>query len=78
MPPNYILENVAVFHLPGFIVQGRHDVICPPLFAYALSQAWGKNAQTIFVDDAGHSAFEAGILEHLIHALKSLSNMIKG
>ena len=78
LPINHILDNIArIAHLPGFIVQGRHDVICPPHSAYALSEAWGTNAQTIFVDDAGHSAFEAGILEHLIHALNSLSNMIK-
>ena len=78
LKPNHILDNLSkISHLPAFIVQGRHDVICPPHSAFNLADNWGKNAQIIFVDDAGHSAFETGILEHLIGALNSMSKMIR-
>ena len=78
MEPNHILDNISkISHLPAYIVQGRHDVICPPNSAFQLADAWGKNAKIAFVDDAGHSAFEAGILQQLINALKSFSNVIK-
>ena len=40
-------------HLPAIVVQGRHDVICPPFTAYRLVEAWGRQAQLRMVDDAG-------------------------
>lgn len=34
--PNYLLENVhKIRHIPGMIVQGRYDVVCPT------KSAWG-------------------------------------
>ena len=38
------MDNVGcVSHLPAIIVQGRHDVICPPATAYKLAAKWGEN-----------------------------------
>lgn len=76
LAPDHILNNLAkIAHLPAYIVQGRHDVICPPFSAYELQKQWGSQAQIAFVDDAGHSAFEKGISTSLIHALSSLEKM---
>ena len=54
-------------HLPGVIVQGRYDVICPPATAHRLHQAWPE-AKYHLIPDAGHAAMEAGIARALIAA----------
>ena len=42
MPKNHIMDNVGcISHLPAIIVQGRHDVICPPVTACKLAAKWG-------------------------------------
>ncbi|MDQ1830103.1 prolyl aminopeptidase [Massilia scottii] len=56
-----------IAHLPCVIVQGRYDVICPPLSAYRLHQAW-PGARLRMVADAGHGALEAGIAKALVGA----------
>lgn len=45
-------------HIPGVIVQGRYDVVCPMESAWALHRAWPE-ADFIITPDSGHSAFEA-------------------
>jgi proline iminopeptidase len=54
-------------HIPGVIVQGRYDVVCPMRSAWALHRAWPE-ADLRIVPDAGHSAFEKGILSELVAA----------
>lgn len=53
--------------IPGVIVQGRYDVVCPATSAWELHKAWPDATLTI-VDDAGHSAAEPGIIHHLVEA----------
>jgi proline iminopeptidase len=60
-----------VRHLPCTIVQGRYDVICPPVTADALARAWPE-AEYIVVPDAGHSVREPGITRELIFAVKRM------
>ncbi len=65
---NQLLENVNLIrHLPGIIVQGRYDVVCPMITAWELHQAWPE-AEFIVVPDAGHSVSEPGIRHALIKA----------
>ncbi|MEO0835530.1 MAG: prolyl aminopeptidase [Cyanobacteria bacterium J06642_3] len=65
---NQLLENIEpIRHLPGVIVQGRYDVVCPMISAWELHQAWSE-AELIVVEDAGHSASEPGIKDALITA----------
>ncbi len=45
-------------HIPGVIVHGRYDVVCPMESAWALHRAWPE-ADFIITPDSGHSAFEA-------------------
>jgi proline iminopeptidase len=54
-------------HLPAVIVQGRYDVICPPLSAWRLHQAW-PGSRLRMIPDAGHGALEAGIARALVAA----------
>ncbi len=53
--------------VPGVIVQGRYDVVCPIESADALARAW-PDAEYVIVPDAGHSAMEPGIRTALIDA----------
>ncbi|NEQ38083.1 MAG: prolyl aminopeptidase [Okeania sp. SIO3I5] len=63
-----LLKNVdKIRHIPGVIVQGRYDVICPMVSAWELHQAWPE-AEFIVVPDAGHSVTEPGIKDALIRA----------
>ena len=73
MPDAHILSNIdRIKHLPAHIIQGRHDVICPPFTAQKLALAWGKNAQLQMIDEAGHSTFERGIAHALLVALDTI------
>ena len=64
-----LLANVGrIRHLPCTIVQGRYDVIGPPVTADALARAWPE-AEYIVVPDAGHSIREPGITQELVAAV---------
>jgi proline iminopeptidase len=67
-----LIANVgAVRHLPGIIIQGRYDMICPMRSADALARAWPE-AELVVVPDAGHSAMEPGIREQLVLATERM------
>ena len=73
LPADYIVKNVQYLkQLPCYIVQGRHDVICPPASAYKLHKIWGHHSKLLLVDDAGHSAFEHGTLRNLMLFLQTI------
>lgn len=66
--PNWLLENVdKIRKIPAVIVHGRYDVICPLENAWALHKAWPESKLQI-VPDAGHAAFEPGIIDALVRA----------
>lgn len=54
-------------HIPTIIIQGRYDMVCPPLTAWELAQAM-PHAEFIIIPDAGHSAMETGICTALVAA----------
>ncbi|MGX7728664.1 prolyl aminopeptidase [Rhodococcus sp. 2H158] len=53
--------------IPGVIVQGRYDVVCPATSAWELHKTW-TGSELVVVDDAGHAANEPGITHHLLEA----------
>ncbi|MCM8557652.1 prolyl aminopeptidase [Sphingomicrobium sediminis] len=59
------MDRIA--HIPGIIVQGRHDCCTPPHSAWLLAKAWPEGELQI-VDDGGHSYSEPGILDGLVRA----------
>jgi proline iminopeptidase len=69
-----LIQNVSVIkNIPGFIIHGRYDMICPIEQAHALHKAW-ENSEFFVVQGAGHSAGEAGISAALI---KASDDMVK-
>ena len=68
LEPDQILRNAAVLkNIPGVIVHGRYDMVCPLEQAWALHRAWPQ-ADLHVIADAGHSATEPGIVDALVHA----------
>ena len=53
--------------IPGVIVQGRYDVVTPPVTAYDLHRNW-PGSELVFVEDAGHAFSEPGTLSALVAA----------
>lgn len=68
LKPDQLLHNVArIAHLPAAIIQGRYDVVCPPVSAYRLHQAWPQ-AHLKMIEAAGHAAFEPETARALVAA----------
>lgn len=69
-----LLDNIErIRDIPGIIVQGRYDVVCPMESAWELAARWPE-ARLVLVPDAGHSAFEPGITAALIAATDEFAN----
>ncbi|MCA8931951.1 MAG: prolyl aminopeptidase, partial [Rhodospirillaceae bacterium] len=67
-PETRLLDDIdKIRKIPGVIVQGRYDVVCPIVTADSLHRAWPE-ARYVIVPDAGHSAMEPGIRTALIEA----------
>lgn len=58
--------------IPGIIVHGRYDMVCPLDNALALSQAWPE-ANLRIIRDAGHSASEPAIIDALMHGIDEMA-----
>lgn len=68
-----IIKDIhKIEHIPGSIVQGRYDMICPPQTAYRLRDHWPAS-RLITVPSAGHSLSEKGITSALITIMDELS-----
>jgi proline iminopeptidase len=66
VPDDALLRGVErIRHIPCAIVQGKYDLLCPPITAVALHAAWPESTLQI-IEDAGHSAFEPGIRAALV------------
>ena len=59
--------------IPAVIVQGRYDMICPPITAYKLHKELPAS-RLIMVEDAGHSGSEPGIRSAMIEAARSFES----
>jgi len=68
LEPDQILKNAdRLKNIPGIIVQGRYDIVCPMDSAWQLNQRWDGSILEI-IPDAGHAVFESGIINALILA----------
>ncbi len=62
-------------HIPTVIVQGRYDMVCPPVTAWELKQALPE-ASFVMVPDAGHSAMEPGVTSALVAATEGFKAIL--
>lgn len=73
LEPNELLDRAGrLADVPGIIVHGRFDCVCPLENAYDLRRAW-TNAQLYIVREAGHSVTEPAMIDALIRATRDMS-----
>lgn len=78
LQPNQLLHNAGILKdIPGVIVHGRYDVVCPIENAWELQRAWPGSRLDI-IPDAGHSASEPGIVHALISATMEMHHRLTG
>jgi proline iminopeptidase len=74
LEPGQLLANAhRLSGIPGAIIQGRYDLLCPPANAYALSHAW-PDAKLEFIETAGHAMTEPGVTEAMRAAVSALNS----
>ncbi len=74
MEPDQLLRDAdRLRDIPGVIIHGRYDVVCPLDNAWALHQAWPE-AELRIVPTAGHAASEPGIIDALVHATERFAD----
>ena len=74
---NEIINNAHKLQgIPGTIIHGRYDMVCPFDNAFALKQAW-PDADLQIIRDAGHSAMEPSITEALVRATNRFARELK-
>ncbi|MDQ7074531.1 MAG: prolyl aminopeptidase [Gammaproteobacteria bacterium] len=77
LKPNQLVKNAAKLKgIPGVIVHGRYDMVCPVDQAIELHQAWPE-AELNIIADAGHSALETGIVDALVRATNQMAGRLK-
>lgn len=70
---NQIMQNMdKIKNLPGYIIHGRYDMVCPLQCAWDLHKAWPKS-ELYIVRDAAHSIREPGIIDALILTTRKIS-----
>lgn len=75
---NQIVRDAgALKDIPGLIVHGRYDMVCPLDNAFALSEAWPE-AELRIIRDAGHSASEPAIVDALMRGVDEIASRRDG
>ena len=74
-PDDRLLRDVRkIRRIPGVIVQGRYDLVCPIRSAWDLHRAWPE-AKLVIVPNAGHSMTEPGIRSALIEETERFARL---
>lgn len=74
---NQLIEEMSrISHIPGYIVHGRYDMVCPIDQALLLKQHW-EEARLKVVADAGHAVTEQGISNALVESCNSMLGMLE-
>lgn len=72
-PGQLLHEAGKLKDIPGHIVQGRYDLLCPPRAAYALTEAW-PDCRLEIIEGAGHDMSETGVAPAMVAALRRLAD----
>jgi proline iminopeptidase len=74
-PGQLLAEARKLDRIPGLIVQGRYDLLCPPATSFALSAAW-PGSEVRIVEAAGHSLYDRGVRDAVMKAIADLASEI--
>jgi proline iminopeptidase len=76
MQPNQLIADAGkLAGIPGIIVQGRYDLLCPPATSHALVAVW-REAEIRFVEGAGHTLYDPGVRDAVMKAVADLASRI--
>ena len=64
-------DRHRIQHLPAVIVQGRYDMVCPPVSAHDLAQGWDR-CELRIIPASGHALSEPRISAELVHVMDML------
>jgi proline iminopeptidase len=74
MKPNQLMAEAGKLKgIPGIIVQGRYDLLCPPATSHALGTVW-REAEIRFVEGAGHTLYDPGVRDAVMKAIADLAS----
>jgi proline iminopeptidase len=71
-PDQLMREAARLKGIPGIVVQGRYDLLCPPAAAHALAAVW-PDAEVRVVENAGHSLYDPGVRDAVAKAIADLA-----
>jgi proline iminopeptidase len=76
MQPNQLMTEAGKLEgIPGIIVQGRYDLLCPPAISHALAAVW-REAEIRFVEGAGHTLYDPGVRDAVMKAIADMASRI--
>ncbi|MEZ5820778.1 MAG: prolyl aminopeptidase [Xanthobacteraceae bacterium] len=77
MKPNQLMAEASrLAGIPGIIVQGRYDLLCPPRISHVLAAIW-RNAEIRIVDGAGHTLYDPGVRDAVMRAIADMATRIQ-
>jgi proline iminopeptidase len=76
-PAQLVAEAGKLKGIPGIIVQGRYDFLCPPSTSHALAAAWPE-AEIRMVEGAGHSLYDPGVRDAVMRAIADMASIVHG
>jgi proline iminopeptidase len=76
MRPDQLLADAGkLANIPGIIVQGRYDLLCPPATSQALGALWPQS-EIRFVEGAGHTLYDPGVRDAVMKAIADMASRI--
>jgi proline iminopeptidase len=76
MQPNQIIAGAdKLAGIPGIIVQGRYDLLCPPATSHALAAVW-RDAEIRFVEGAGHTLYDPGVRDAVMKSIADMASRV--
>ena len=74
MQPDQLLNEAAkLAGIPGIIVQGRYDLLCPPSTSHALAARW-REAEIRIAEEAGHMLYDPGVRNAVMKAIADIAS----
>ncbi len=74
-PDQLMTEAGRLAGIPGIIVQGRYDLLCPPATSHALHAAWPES-EVRMVEGAGHTLYDPGVRDAVMKAIADMASSI--
>jgi proline iminopeptidase len=76
MQPDQLINEAGKLEgIPGIIVQGRYDLLCPPATSHALGAVW-REAEIRVVEGAGHTLYDPGVRDAVMKAIADMASKI--